>query len=70
MIVFQGLEGYDDVRPGTTRVAEYRDGNVEDYAIETEAYGMAVDADDLLARLRAFEATDERPDHERRGTTP
>jgi anthranilate phosphoribosyltransferase len=46
VIMFQGLEGYDDIRPGTTVVAEY-DGEFSDYEIETAAYGMDFDRADL-----------------------
>jgi anthranilate phosphoribosyltransferase len=75
VIMFQGLEGYDDIRPGTTVVAEYdrrraggggdggdggqggtEDGDGEgtdeggaftDYEIETAAYGMGFEREDL-----------------------
>ncbi|PGF15669.1 anthranilate phosphoribosyltransferase [Natrinema sp. CBA1119] len=52
-IFFQGMEGYDDIRPGYTKVAEWdRDGDdggdsFEDYEIETANYGMAMEAEDL-----------------------
>jgi anthranilate phosphoribosyltransferase len=46
VIMFQGLEGYDDIRPGTTVVAEH-DGEFEDYEIETGAYGMDFDREQL-----------------------
>jgi anthranilate phosphoribosyltransferase len=39
VIMFQGLEGYDDIRPGSTVVAEY-DGEFDDFEIETAEYGM------------------------------
>jgi anthranilate phosphoribosyltransferase len=61
--MFQGLEGYDDIRPGYTKVAEWRAdpddpiegdedsdvtaGSLTDYEIETAAYGMDIDEDDL-----------------------
>ena len=62
--MFQGMEGYDDVRPGYTKVAQWHAdagsgddenessndvtaGSLTDYEIETAAYGMDVDADDL-----------------------
>ncbi|RQG91111.1 anthranilate phosphoribosyltransferase [Natrarchaeobius halalkaliphilus] len=52
-IFFQGMEGYDDVRPGYTKVAEW-DGRGEggsesfdDYEIETGTYGMEMESDDL-----------------------
>ena len=40
VITFQGLEGYDDIRPGYTKVAEWNDGDSTDYEIETADYGM------------------------------
>jgi anthranilate phosphoribosyltransferase len=46
IIMFQGLEGYDDIRPGTTVVAEW-DGAFTDYEIETSSYGMDFDRDQL-----------------------
>lgn len=48
-IFFQGMEGYDDIRPGYTKVAEWgaeTDG-LEDYEIETATYGMEMESDDL-----------------------
>jgi len=46
VIMFQGLEGYDDIRPGSTVVAEW-DGEFEDYEIETGEYGMDFEREDL-----------------------
>ncbi|ELY93056.1 anthranilate phosphoribosyltransferase [Natrialba chahannaoensis JCM 10990] len=52
-IFFQGMEGYDDIRPGYTKVAEWdqtgADGEegFEDYEIETAEYGMEMEGDDL-----------------------
>jgi anthranilate phosphoribosyltransferase len=46
VIMFQGLEGYDDIRPGTTVVAEF-DGEFTDYEIETAEYGMDFEREDL-----------------------
>ncbi|WP_458188549.1 anthranilate phosphoribosyltransferase [Haladaptatus sp. NG-WS-4] len=47
-ILFQGLEGYDDVRPGYTKVAEWNEsGGLTNYEIETKSYGMAVEREDL-----------------------
>jgi anthranilate phosphoribosyltransferase len=47
VIMFQGMEGYDDIRPGYTKVAEWADGEFKDYEIETAEYGMNFDSDDL-----------------------
>jgi anthranilate phosphoribosyltransferase len=49
VVMFQGMEGYDDVRPGYTKVAEWVAGQEEltDYEIETAEYGMDVEEDDL-----------------------
>ncbi len=107
VIMFQGLEGYDDIRPGTTVVAEYDrsrggagagrggegggtgaggggggDGNEDtgggdgddvftDYEVETAAYGMDFEREDLAvedvaadsARLTEEVLTGERDDH-------
>ncbi|SEH16566.1 anthranilate phosphoribosyltransferase [Natronorubrum sediminis] len=47
-IFFQGMEGYDDIRPGYTKVAEWDHGEeLEDYEIETDEYGMEMENDDL-----------------------
>jgi anthranilate phosphoribosyltransferase len=46
VIMFQGLEGYDDIRPGSTVVAEY-DGAFEDDEIETDEYGMDFEREQL-----------------------
>ncbi|WP_436347239.1 anthranilate phosphoribosyltransferase [Natronorubrum sp. FCH18a] len=48
-IFFQGMEGYDDIRPGYTKVAEWDEGEeeLEDYEIETANYGMEMEAEDL-----------------------
>ena len=52
VIMFQGMEGYDDIRPGYTKVAEWGadgtdDGAFEDYEIETPEYGMDFEEEDL-----------------------
>ncbi|WP_222920224.1 anthranilate phosphoribosyltransferase [Natrinema sp. SYSU A 869] len=47
-IFFQGMEGYDDIRPGYTKVAEWDEGEeLADYEIETAEYGMAMENEDL-----------------------
>ncbi|WP_049922523.1 anthranilate phosphoribosyltransferase [Halopiger djelfimassiliensis] len=48
-IFFQGMEGYDDIRPGYTKVAEWDAGDdgLEDYEIETGEYGMEMENEDL-----------------------
>jgi anthranilate phosphoribosyltransferase len=70
VIMFQGLEGYDDIRPGTTVVAEY-DGDFTDYEIETGEYEMDFERDDLAvddvaadsATITEEVLTGERDDH-------
>ena len=53
VLMFQGMEGYDDVRPGYTKVAEWDadggDGEPEfdDFEIETAEYGMDFESEDL-----------------------
>ena len=48
VLMFQGLEGYDDIRPGYTKVVEWgEDGDFDDHEIETATFGMDVDAEDL-----------------------
>ncbi|WP_394741084.1 anthranilate phosphoribosyltransferase [Natronococcus roseus] len=47
-IFFQGMEGYDDIRPGYTKVAEWNAGeDLTDYEIETAEYGMEMESEDL-----------------------
>ncbi|MFB6193960.1 MAG: anthranilate phosphoribosyltransferase [Halobaculum sp.] len=53
VVMFQGMEGYDDIRPGYTKVADWRagdggtDGDFTDYEIETPEYGMDFEESDL-----------------------
>ena len=48
VLMFQGMEGYDDVRPGSTTVAEWDEGSdMEDFTIETPEYGMDFESEDL-----------------------
>jgi anthranilate phosphoribosyltransferase len=48
VLMFQGMEGYDDIRPGSTTVAEWDEGvDLEDFTIETPDYGMAFESEDL-----------------------
>lgn len=46
-LLFQGLEGYDDIRPGHTTVAEWNGRAVSDFEIQTASYGMDLTEDDL-----------------------
>ena len=68
VLMFQGMEGYDDVRPGYTKVAEWDAGgdgsdgdSFDDFEIETAEYGMdfeeadlAVEADDVAGDSAAI----------------
>ncbi|MFC6719312.1 anthranilate phosphoribosyltransferase [Natrialbaceae archaeon GCM10025810] len=49
VIMFQGMEGYDDIRPGYTKVVEWNaeDDDLTDYEIETANFGMDVEREDL-----------------------
>ncbi|MFC7008318.1 anthranilate phosphoribosyltransferase [Halalkalicoccus salilacus] len=47
VLMFQGMEGYDDVRPGLTKVAEWSDGDFSDFEIQTGEYGMDFESEDL-----------------------
>jgi len=48
VLMFQGMEGYDDVRPGSTIVAEWDAGSeLEDFTVETPEYGMDFETEDL-----------------------
>ena len=48
VVMFQGMEGYDDVRPGSTTVAVWNEGEeLDDFDIETPEYGMDFEEADL-----------------------
>lgn len=47
VVMFQGMEGYDDIRPGSTKVAVSTDDDLEDFEIETAEYGMDMTSEDL-----------------------
>jgi anthranilate phosphoribosyltransferase len=48
VVMFQGLEGYDDVRPGSTKVAVWNEGGeIDDFDVETPEYGMDFESEDL-----------------------
>lgn len=58
IVMVQGLEGYDDIRPGYTKVAERRDGSVEDFTIETANFGLDIERSDLaVAAVKQDSAT-------------
>lgn len=58
VIMFQGIEGYDDIRPGYTKVGEWEGEEFTDYEIETAAYGMDFELADLqVADVPANSAT-------------
>ncbi|MXR39861.1 anthranilate phosphoribosyltransferase [Halobaculum sp. WSA2] len=78
VIMFQGMEGYDDIRPGYTKVAEWNAGeggsesdSFTDFEIETAEYGMDFEEADLevddvavdSATLTEAVVTGERDDH-------
>ena len=46
-LFIQGLEGYDDVRPGSTTIAEWDGDGVVDATIDTADYGLDVSEDAL-----------------------
>ncbi|EMA52990.1 anthranilate phosphoribosyltransferase [Halococcus thailandensis] len=47
VVMFQGMEGYDDIRPGSTTVAVGEDDELDDFEIETDEYGMDFAEEDL-----------------------
>lgn len=72
VIMFQGMEGYDDIRPGYTKFAEWTEAEgLASDEIETAAYGMDFETDDLAiddvavdsARLTCEVLTGDRMDH-------
>ena len=72
VVMFQGMEGYDDIRPGYTKVADWQEGGeLDDYEIETANYGMDFEEADLevddvagdSAAITEAVVTGEREDH-------
>ena len=64
-LFFQGMEGYDDVRPGETVVAEWPvpgdesdDEDIADFEIRTADYGMDVVSEDLAVDDVASDSAD------------
>lgn len=47
VLMFQGMEGYDDIRPGSTKVAVSTGGELSDFDIQTAEYGMDITREDL-----------------------
>ncbi|WP_435077501.1 anthranilate phosphoribosyltransferase [Halococcus sp. AFM35] len=47
VVMFQGMEGYDDIRPGSTTVAVGENGDLDDFEIKTAEYGMDFAEEDL-----------------------
>ncbi len=47
VVMFQGMEGYDDIRPGYTTVGESTDGKFTDYTIEPDRYDLTFTEEDL-----------------------
>ncbi len=47
VFMFQGLEGYDDIRPGYTKAAEWREGELHESEIETPDYGLDLEEEDF-----------------------
>ena len=62
VLMFQGMEGYDDVRPGYTKVAEWDAAGdddepvFDDFEIETAEYGMDLEEEDLAVDDVAVES--------------
>ena len=48
VIMMQGVEGYDDIRPGYTQLAEWTGEEVRDFSIETDDFGLELTGDDLV----------------------
>lgn len=47
VVMIQGMEGYDDVRPGNTKVAIGENGDIESFDIDAETFNYAVTTEDL-----------------------
>ena len=58
VVMFQGMEGYDDIRPGSTTVAVERGDGLEDFEISTAQYGLDVETEDLEVEDVAVESAE------------
>jgi anthranilate phosphoribosyltransferase len=58
IVMFQGMEGYDDIRPGSTTVAVGEGGEMEDFTIETADYGMEFESEDLAVESVAADSAE------------
>ena len=47
VLMIQGMEGYDDIRPGSTKLAEWKDGALTDTDIESSTFGLGFAREDL-----------------------
>ncbi len=47
ILLFQGLEGYDDIRPGYTKLVEWHNGSLRDFDLRTAEYGLNLSREDL-----------------------
>jgi anthranilate phosphoribosyltransferase len=56
VVMFQGMEGYDDIRPGSTTVAVGEAGEMDDFTIETPDYGMDFESEDLGVEDVAYDS--------------
>ena len=56
IVMFQGLEGYDDVRPGSTKVVVWDGDEIDDFDLETADYGLDVDREALACESVAKES--------------
>lgn len=76
VVMVQGMEGYDDLRPGETPIREWQGGpDIDEYAIETSEYGLNCSPDELTvdnvgadsADITESVLTGDRTDHWRDG---
>lgn len=57
VVMFRGLEGYDDVRPSTAPVVVWEDGELRDFEVDPGEFGLSFERRDLeLERPRAGSA--------------
>ena len=57
VLMFQGMEGYDDIRPGNTKVGEWQAGSgFDDFDIRTGEFGMDLEEADLAVEAVASES--------------
>ena len=56
VVMIQGMEGYDDIRPGNTKVAVGEDGDIQSFDINAGTFDFEFSAEDLAVSAVARES--------------